>query len=57
MPGPPAVHPEDTLTLTKHCVRWSIGKMKKLVLNQQAREAQAVPMQFYRSRPAPSTTD
>jgi 23S rRNA 5-hydroxycytidine C2501 synthase len=29
-----------------------VGRMKKSVLNQQAREAQAVPMKFYRTRPA-----
>ena len=27
--------------------------MKKSVLNQHAKEMQAVPMQFYRTRPAP----
>ncbi len=30
-----------------------VGRIKKSVQNQQAREAQAVPMQFYRTRPVP----
>lgn len=29
-----------------------VGKMKKSVINQHARDMQAVPMQFYRTRPA-----
>ena len=29
-----------------------VGKMKKSVLNQAARETEIVPLKFYRTRPA-----
>lgn len=49
------VNGSEKLTLRfdcKPCEMHVVGRMKKSVLQQQAREAQAVPMQFYRTRPA-----
>lgn len=49
------INGSEKLTLRfdcKPCEMHVVGKMKKAVLNQQAREAQAVPMKFYRTRPA-----
>ena len=51
------INGSEKLTLRfdcKPCEMHVVGRMKKSVLNQQAREAQAVPMQFYRTRPAPA---
>lgn len=48
------INGSEKLTLRfdcKPCEMHVVGKMKKAVLNQQAREAQAVPMKFYRTRP------
>ena len=48
------VNGSEKLTLRfdcKPCEMHVVGRMKKAVLQQQAREAQAVPMQFYRTRP------
>lgn len=48
------VNGSEKLTLRfdcKPCEMHVVGRMKKSVLNQQAREAQAVPMKFYRTRP------
>ncbi|MCW5665727.1 MAG: U32 family peptidase [Piscinibacter sp.] len=45
----------DTLTLRfdcKPCEMHVVGRMRKSVLRDAAREAAAVPMQFYRTRPA-----
>jgi collagenase-like PrtC family protease len=50
------VNGSEKLTLRfdcKPCEMHVVGRMKKSVLNQQAREAQAVPLKFYRTRPAP----
>lgn len=50
------INGSEKLTLRfdcKPCEMHVVGRMKKSVLNQQAREAQAVPMQFYRTRPVP----
>jgi 23S rRNA 5-hydroxycytidine C2501 synthase len=50
------VHGNDTLTLRfdcKPCEMHVVGKLRKNVLRDAAREAAAVPMQFYRTRPAP----
>lgn len=49
------INGSEKLTLRfdcKPCEMHVVGRMKKSVLNQQAREAQAVPMKFYRTRPA-----
>ena len=49
------VNGSEKLTLRfdcKPCEMHVVGRMKKAVLNQAKREAQAVPMQFYRTRPA-----
>lgn len=49
------INGSEKLTLRfdcKPCEMHVVGKMKKSVLNQQAREAQAVPLKFYRTRPA-----
>lgn len=49
------VNGSEKLTLRfdcKPCEMHVVGKMKKSVANQQAREAQAVAMRFYRTRPA-----
>ncbi len=51
------INGKEKLTLRfdcKPCEMHVVGKIKKSVMNQQARElaeAQAVPMQFYRTRP------
>jgi 23S rRNA 5-hydroxycytidine C2501 synthase len=50
------INGSEKLTLRfdcKPCEMHVVGRMKKSVLNQQAREAQGVPMKFYRTRPAP----
>ncbi len=50
------VHGNDRLTLRfdcKPCEMHVVGRMRKNVLRDAAKEAAAVPMQFYRSRPAP----
>ncbi len=50
------INGSERLTLRfdcKPCEMHVVGKMKKSVLNQQAREAKEVPMQFYRTRPLP----
>ncbi|CAM3940956.1 peptidase U32 family protein [Paracidovorax anthurii] len=52
------VNGKEKLTLRfdcKPCEMHVVGRMKKSVLNQHAREMQAVPMQFYRTRPAAGT--
>ena len=36
----------------KPCEMHVVGKMKKSVLNQHARDMQTAPLQFYRTRPA-----
>lgn len=49
------VNGKEKLTLRfdcKPCEMHVVGRIKKSVLNQQAREMQAVPMKFYRTRPA-----
>jgi putative protease len=48
------VNGSEKLTLRfdcKPCEMHVVGRMKKSVLNQQRREAEAVPMKFYRTRP------
>lgn len=50
------VHGNDKLTLRfdcKPCEMHVVGKMRKNVLREAAQEAAAVPMHFYRTRPAP----
>ncbi len=50
------VNGKEKLTLRfdcKPCEMHVVGRMKKSVLNQHAKDMQAVPMQFYRTRPAP----
>jgi 23S rRNA 5-hydroxycytidine C2501 synthase len=50
------VNGSEKLTLRfdcKPCEMHVVGKIKKPVLNEQARQAQAVTLQFYRTRPAP----
>ncbi len=52
------VNGKEKLTLRfdcKPCEMHVVGKMKKSVLNQHAKDMQAVPMQFYRTRPAPAS--
>jgi putative protease len=47
-------HGNDRLTLRfdcKPCEMHVVGSLRKNVLQQKRREAQAVPMQWYRSRP------
>ncbi len=49
------VNGKEKLTLRfdcKPCEMHVVGKMKKSVLNQAAREAQEMPLKFYRTRPA-----
>jgi putative protease len=49
------INGSEKLTLRfdcKPCEMHVVGRIKKGVLNQQAREAQAVPLKFYRTRPA-----
>jgi 23S rRNA 5-hydroxycytidine C2501 synthase len=48
------INGSEKLTLRfdcKPCEMHVVGRIKKSVLNQQAREAQAVPLKFYRTRP------
>jgi putative protease len=50
------VNGKEKLTLRfdcKPCEMHVVGRMKKSVMNQRAREMSEVPMQFYRTRPAP----
>jgi len=49
------INGSEKLTLRfdcKPCEMHVVGRIRKSVLNQQVREAQAVPMKFYRTRPA-----
>ncbi len=49
------VNGKEKLTLRfdcKPCEMHVVGRMKKSVLNQAAREAEVVPLKFYRTRPA-----
>lgn len=49
------INGKEKLTLRfdcKPCEMHVVGKMKQSVLNQHAKEMQAMPMQFYRKRPA-----
>jgi len=49
------INGKEKLTLRfdcKPCEMHVVGKMKKSVLNQAAREAEVVPLKFYRTRPA-----
>jgi 23S rRNA 5-hydroxycytidine C2501 synthase len=49
------INGSEKLTLRfdcKPCEMHVVGRIKKSVLNQQAREAQSVPLRFYRTRPA-----
>jgi putative protease len=51
------INGSEKLTLRfdcKPCEMHVVGRIKKSVLHQQAREAQAVPLKFYRTRPAPT---
>ena len=51
------INGKEKLTLRfdcKPCEMHVVGKMKKSVLNQHARDMQESPMQFYRTRPAPA---
>jgi len=52
------VNGKEKLTLRfdcKPCEMHVVGRMKKSVLHQHAKDMQAVPMQFYRTRPAPAS--
>jgi putative protease len=52
------INGKEKLTLRfdcKPCEMHVVGKIKKAVLNQAAREAESVPLKFYRTRPAAST--
>ena len=52
------MHGTDKLTLRfdcKPCEMHVVGAMRKKVLKDAAREAKAVPMQFYKTRPEPGT--
>ena len=40
----------------KPCEMHVVGKMKRAVINQHAKEMQEFPMQFYRTRPVPSAS-
>ncbi len=49
------INGKEKLTLRfdcKPCEMHVVGRIKKSVLNQAAREAEAVPLKFYRTRPA-----
>ncbi len=51
---------KEKLTLRfdcKPCEMHVVGRMKKSVLNQAAREAEVVPLKFYRTRPQAITLD
>jgi hypothetical protein len=53
------INGKEKLTLRfdcKPCEMHVVGKIKKSVLNQVAREAEAMPLQFYRTRPAATTS-
>jgi putative protease len=52
------INGKEKLTLRfdcKPCEMHVVGKIKKAVLNQTAREAESVPLKFYRTRPVAST--
>ncbi len=52
------INGKEKLTLRfdcKPCEMHVVGKMKKSVLNQHAKDMQIAPLQFYRTRPAPSS--
>ncbi|RYF08617.1 MAG: U32 family peptidase [Comamonadaceae bacterium] len=52
------INGKEKLTLRfdcKPCEMHVVGKMKKSVLNQHAKEMQIAPLQFYRTRPAPQS--
>jgi len=52
------INGREKLTLRfdcKPCEMHVVGKIRKTVLNQAEREAQAMPLRFYRTRPAAST--
>lgn len=54
------INGKEKLTLRfdcKPCEMHVVGKIKKSVLNQAAREAQEIPLKFYRTRPEPITVD
>jgi collagenase-like PrtC family protease len=54
------INGKEKLTLRfdcKPCEMHVVGKMKKSVLNQAAREAQEIPLKFYRTRPEAITLD
>ena len=54
------INGKEKLTLRfdcKPCEMHVVGKIKKSVLNQAAREAQEMPLKFYRTRPEPITLD
>jgi putative protease len=54
------VNGKEKLTLRfdcKPCEMHVVGRIKKAVLNQGAREAQAAPLKFYRTRPEPMALD
>ncbi len=53
------INGKEKLTLRfdcKPCEMHVVGKMKRSVINQHAREMQEFPMQFYRTRPVPSAS-
>ncbi|KAF1054509.1 MAG: putative protease YdcP [Delftia tsuruhatensis] len=53
------VNGKEKLTLRfdcKPCEMHVVGKMKRAVINQHAKEMQEFPMQFYRTRPVPSAS-
>lgn len=52
------INGREKLTLRfdcKPCEMHVVGKIKKSVLNQAARDAEAIPLKFYRTRPATTT--
>ncbi len=54
------VNGKEKLTLRfdcKPCEMHVVGKMKKAVMNQVEREAQAIPLKFYRTRPPAMAMD
>jgi len=53
------INGKEKLTLRfdcKPCEMHVVGKMKRAVINQHAKEMQEFPMQFYRTRPVPSAS-
>ncbi|MGE8404956.1 MAG: peptidase U32 family protein [Delftia tsuruhatensis] len=53
------INGKEKLTLRfdcKPCEMHVVGKMKRSVINQHAKEMQEFPMQFYRTRPVPSAS-